>query len=120
MNANLIFALGLIMMAIAILAFILLVLMPGKGQKDVLLTGWIATDEDGSPFLYTSRPARKNDYWDTTGTDHQPMIDIEDLRGRMDLPTWADDPVRVELRICRGIDDGPEVPLLDEKTFTEI
>lgn len=123
MNANLIFVLGLVMMALALLAFIVMFLIPSKEEKDVLFRGWIVTDEDGESYVCRNLPSRQN-WTDSNGQSHGMWWDDdasflslgevfsrEELAKVEGLPTWDDEPVRVELVLSHFID---YVPPLDE------
>ena len=123
MNGSLFFVLGLVMMALALLAFIVMFLIPSKEEKDVLFRGWIVTDEDGESYVCMKRPWRQN-WTDSNGQSHgmwwdedASFLSLGDVLSREELaqveglPTWDDEPVRVELVLSHFID---YVPPLDE------
>ena len=131
MNANLIFVLGLVMMAIALFVFIITVLIPAKGEKGVLFTGWIVTDEDGESYVCRNRPSRQN-WTDSNGQSHGmwwdddasflPLGEVfsrEELAQVEGLPPWDDEPVRVELVLSRDVNDGlvPSEMMEDEQPY---
>lgn len=131
MNANLIFVIGLVMMGIAILAFILLVLIPAKGEKEVLFRGWLVTDEDGESYVCRNLPSRQN-WTDSNGRSHGMWWDDgasflslgevfsrEELAQIKGLPSWDDEPVRVELVLSRDVNDGlvPSEMMEDEQRY---
>ena len=120
MNANVILVIGLVLIAVAILAFILLVLLPAKGEKEVLFRGWLVTDPDGYSYLCTERPWRQT-WIDSEGHVHgiwwhddAEFLEVgglllPGLYDRVDpLPTWDDEPVRIELVLSRDIELNPE------------
>lgn len=132
MNANLIFVLGLVMMAIALFVFIITVLIPAKCEKDVLFSGWIVTDEDGESYVCMERPWRQN-WSDSKGEEHGmwwnddgSFLAIRDVFSREEqaqikgLPTWDDEPVRVELVRCRDIDDVPMSPEMTDDGMCDV
>lgn len=123
MNGSLFFVLGLVMMALALLAFIVMFLIPSKEEKDVLFRGWVVTDEDGESYVCRNLPSRQN-WTDSNGQSHGMWWDDdasflslgevfsrEELAKVEGLPTWDDEPVRVELVLSHFID---YVPPLDE------
>lgn len=134
MNANLIFVLGLVMMAIALIIFIITVLFllnPAKCEKGVLFRGWLVTDEDGDSYVCRNLPSRQN-WTDSNGQSHGVWYDDEvsflslgDVFSREELaqveglPTWDDEPVRVELVLSRDINDGlvPSEMMEDEQPY---
>lgn len=131
MNANLIFVLGLVMMAIALIIFIITVLIPAKGEKGVLFRGWIVTEEDGESYVCLKRPWRQK-WSDSKGEEHGmwwneggsfvaigDVLSREELAQIKGLPTWDDEPVRVELVRCRDINDGlvPSEMMEDERQY---
>ncbi len=120
MNANVILVIGLVLIAVAILAFILLVLIPAKGEKEVIFRGWMVADEDDIVYVCTEFPRRQT-WIDSEGHVHGiwwhddadflelesgflacTLIDVESL------PTWDDEPVRIELVLRRDIELNPE------------
>jgi len=126
MNANLIFVLGLVMMAIALFVFIITVLIPAKCEKGVLFSGWIVTDEDGESYVCRNRPSRQN-WTDSNGQSHgmwwdddASFLSLGDVFSREELaqveglPTWDDEPVRVELVLSRDINDVPPLDEIEE------
>ncbi len=131
MNANLIFVLGLVMMTIALLAFIVMFLIPSKEDKDVLFTGWVVTDSDGVTYVCTKLPWRQN-WSDSKGEEHgmwwnedASFLAIGDVFSREELaqikglPSWDDEPVRVELVLSRDVNDGlvPSEMMEDERQY---
>lgn len=131
MNANLIFVLGLVMMAIALIIFIITVLIPAKGEKGVLFRGWIVTEEDGESYVCLKRPWRQN-WTDSKGQSHgmwwnddAGFLSLGDVFSREELaqveglPTWDDEPVRVELVLSRDVNDGlvPSEMMEDEQPY---
>lgn len=123
MNGSLFFVLGLVMMALALLAFIVMFLIPSKEEKGVLFSGWIVTDEDGESYVCRNLPSRQN-WTDSNGKSHgmwwdedASFLSLGDVLSREELaqveglPTWDDEPVRVELVLSHFID---YVPPLDE------
>ncbi len=104
----------------------LTVLIPAKGERGVLFSGWIVTDEDGESYVCMKRPWRQN-WTDSNGQSHGMWWDDdasflslgevfsrEELAQVEGLPTWDDEPVRVELVLSR--DDMPLSPDLMEET----
>lgn len=133
MNANLIFVLGLVMIALAFLAFIVMFLIPSKEEKDVLFLGRIVTDEDGESYICTKLPWRQiwsvskgeeHGMWWNEGASFLAIGDVfshEELAQIKGLPTWDDEPVRVELVLSRDINDGL-VPseMMEDEQFSEV
>lgn len=131
MNADLIFVLGLVMMAVASFVFIITVLLPAKREKGVLFSGWIVTDEDGESYVCVKRPWRQN-WTDSNGQSHGmwwndgasflslgEVFSREELAQVEGLPSWDDEPVRVELVLSRDINDGlvPSEMMEDERQY---
>lgn len=122
MNGQLFFVLGLAMIALALLAFIMMFLIPAKEEKGVLFSGWLIADGDGYIYVCTERPNRKT-WTDSNGDEHgmwwhdtATFLEIGDAfpsssSARAEfIPTWADEPIRVELVAKRDIDDVPMEP----------
>ena len=131
MNANVILVIGLVLITVAILAFILLVLLPAKGEKDVIFRGWMVADEDEIVYVCTEFPRRQT-WIDSEGHVHgiwwhddAEFLEVgglllPGLYDRVDpLPTWDDEPVRIELVLRRDVNDGlvPSEMMEDEQLY---
>lgn len=113
MNANVILMMAVILLLVAALAFVLLVLVPGKGEREVIFRGWMVADEDESVYVCTRLPTRQT-WIDSEGQvhgiwwhDEADFLEVESgflacsLIDADSLPTWADEPILVELTLSR-------------------
>ena len=106
MNSTVILSIALILFAVAIFAFLLIVLIPSHNEHpeglvaDKIFHGWAATDQSGEAFLYSQRPHRNTfaGQWIPTTPAYEPPVEIPaELKSSLHLPAWNEDPILIEL-----------------------
>ena len=110
MNSTVILSIALILFAVAIFAFLLIVLIPSHNEHpeglvaDKIFHGWAATDQSGDAFLYSQRPhfnPRSGQWLPSTTTYEAPVEIPAELKSFLHLPAWNEDPILIELFAAR-------------------
>lgn len=98
MNVNVILIVAMIFFAVAIFALILVLIIPSHPAppEGRMLDAWIATDPDGTTLLYLEKPERNHAFNCWAYTD-EGCADISELKPFIQVPSWEDGPVHVEL-----------------------
>ncbi len=134
MNSTVILSIALILFAVAIFAFLLIVLIPSHNEHpedfvaDKIFHGWAATDQSGEAFLYSQRPHfhPRSGQWLPSTKDYEVPVEVPDeLKSSLHLPAWNEDPILIELfaaHIDEEPNDSPQAqasPSPSEPTTTE-
>ena len=110
MNSTVILSIALILFAVAIFAFLLIVLIPSHNEHpeglvaDKIFHGWAATDQSGEAFLYSQRPHfnPRSGQWLPSTTTYEPPVEIPvELKPSLHLPAWNEDPILIEIFAAR-------------------
>lgn len=110
MNSTVILSIALILFAVAIFAFLLIVLIPSRDEHpegfvaDKIFHGWAATDQSGDAFLYSQKPhfhPRSGQWLPSTNTYEVPVEIPAELKSSLHLPAWNEDPILIELFAAR-------------------
>lgn len=110
MNSTVILSIALIIFAVAIFAFLLILLIPSRDEHpegllaDKIFHGWAATDLNGDAFLYSSRPHRNTfaGQWIPTAPTYENPIEVHAaIKDALHLPAWNEDPILIELWATR-------------------
>ena len=106
MNSTVILSIALILFAVAIFAFLLIVLIPSHNEHpeglvaDKIFHGWAATDQSGEAFLYSQKPHFNphSGQWLPSTTTYESPVEIPvELKSSLHLPAWNEDPILIEL-----------------------
>ena len=61
---------------------------------------WIATDQDGSKWLFEKKPERKGVFWASNGKAQKlKSFPFEDIPAFIELQEWKDAPVQIKFEI---------------------
>lgn len=106
MNSTVILSIALIIFAVAIFAFLLIVLIPSHNEHpeglvaDKIFHGWAAIDQNGDAFLYSQKPHRNTfagQWIPSTNTYENPIEIHAEFKDTLHLPAWDEDPILIEL-----------------------
>ena len=106
MNSTVILSIALILFAVAIFAFLLIILIPSHNEHpeglvaDKIFHGWAATDQSGDAFLYSKKPHFNphSGQWIPSTTTYESPVEIPaELKCSLHLPAWNEDPILIEI-----------------------